>query len=158
MATSEAPDTGCVFCEIIAGREPASLVYSDDDIVAFLDVRPVNPGHLLVVPRTHAESLAKLDEQLGTRMFTAAHRLAGAVRASGLRCEGVNLSLADGEAAGQEVGHVHLHVVPRFAGDTFRIQASGLRPERGDLDRTAALIRRALALAQATATNHSKES
>jgi histidine triad (HIT) family protein len=145
---SSAADFGCVFCAIVGGQEPASVVFSDDSAVAFLDIHPVNPGHLLVVPRAHAESLGTLDERLGARMFTVAHRLASAVRASGLRCEGVHLSLADGEAAGQEVNHVHLHVVPRFAGDAFRIQASWLRPDRADLDRAAALIRQGLGPAQ----------
>jgi histidine triad (HIT) family protein len=144
VSTSPVPDASCAFCAIVAGREPASVVYSDDAIVAFMDIHPLNAGHLLVVPRAHAESLAKLDERLGARMFTVAQRLAGAVRASGLRCDGVHLSLADGDAAGQEVDHVHLHVVPRFAGDAFRIQASWLRPDRADLDRTAHLIRAAL--------------
>jgi histidine triad (HIT) family protein len=144
VTTSAAPDSGCVFCAIIAGQQPASLVYSDNSTVAFLDIRPVNPGHVLVVPRTHAESLARLDEQFGARMFAVAHRLAGALRASGLRCDGVHLSLADGEAAGQEVDHVHMHVVPRFVGDRFRIQASALRPDRAELDRAAALIRQGL--------------
>jgi histidine triad (HIT) family protein len=144
VSTSPAPDADCVFCAIVAGREPASIVYSDDAIVAFLDMRPVNTGHLLVVPRAHAESLADLSEPLGARMFTVAQRLAAALRASGLRCEGVNLFLADGEAAGQEVGHVHLHVLPRFHGDGFRISARWLSPDRADLGHAAALIRQAV--------------
>ncbi len=141
--TTEQAQQHCVFCAIVAGREPASFVYSDDAIVAFLDIRPVNTGHLLVVPRAHAPSLAELDEPLGTRMFTVAQRLASALRASGLPCQGVNLFLADGEAAGQEVGHVHLHVLPRFAGDGFRISARWLTPDRADLDHAAGLIRAA---------------
>lgn len=142
--TTERAQPGCIFCAIAAGREPASLVYSDDSVIAFMDIRPVNMGHLLVVPRTHAEGLADLPTPLGSRMFTVASQLAGALRGSGLPCEGVNLFLADGAAAGQEVWHTHLHVLPRLAGDEFRISARWLEPDRTDLDQAAALIRSGL--------------
>jgi histidine triad (HIT) family protein len=132
----------CVFCGIIAGDQPASFVYSDGGVVAFLDVRPVTPGHLLVVPRVHAELLADLPEATAPELFGAALRLQRALRGSGLRCDGVNLFLADGEAAGQEVAHVHLHVVPRFPGDGFRIDGDWSRsPSRAELDAQAAAIR-----------------
>ena len=133
----------CPFCAIIAGRLPSSQLYSDDAVLAFLDIRPINPGHLLVVPRAHAAGLGDLPERTGSAMFAAAHRLAKALRASGLRCDGINLFLADGAVAGQEVDHVHLHVFPRFAEDGFRISASGLSPDRAELDATAETIRTA---------------
>ena len=134
-------DPDCPFCAIVAGRLPSSQVYSDDEVVAFLDIRPLTTGHLLVVPRVHAASLAALPEPAGARMFTAAQRLAAALRASGLPCEGVNLFLADGAVAGQEVFHVHLHVLPRNTGDGFAISAQRHQPERADLEATAAMIR-----------------
>ncbi len=134
-------DPDCPFCAIVAGRLPSSQVYSDDDVVAFLDIQPLTTGHLLVVPRLHAASLAALPEPVGARMFTAAQRLAAALRASGLPCEGVNLFLADGAVAGQEVFHVHLHVLPRNTGDGFVISAHRQLPDRADLDAAAALIR-----------------
>ncbi len=134
-------DPDCLFCAIVAGRLPSSQVYSDDDVVAFLDIRPLTTGHLLVVPRVHAASLAELPEPVGARMFTVAQRLAAALRASDLPCEGVNLFLADGAVAGQEVFHVHLHVLPRNTGDGFAISAVRQQPDRDDLDATAALIR-----------------
>lgn len=134
----------CVFCAIVAGREPASVVYVADAIIAFLDIRPVNPGHLLVVPRVHAPRLADLDAGLGAQMFVAGQRLALVLRTAGPRCDGVNLFLADGAAAGQDVPHVHLHVVPRVAGDGFRIQPGSLQPDRAELDATAARLRQSL--------------
>ncbi len=137
----------CIFCHITAGAAPASLVYRDELCVAFMDIQPVNPGHLLIVPRTHAAQLAGLDAASAERLMTVAQRLGSALRQSSLQCEGVNLLLADGEAAGQEVFHVHLHVVPRFAGDGFGFRfAPGYhqRPPRADLDQAAALIRAAL--------------
>jgi diadenosine tetraphosphate (Ap4A) HIT family hydrolase len=112
---------------------------------AVMDIAPVNPGHLIVVPRLHAASLAELDEDVGAHLFVVATRMAAALRRSGLRCEGVNLFLADGEVAFQDVFHVHLHVLPRFRGDSFRIDADwSARPSREELDRTAAIVRAAL--------------
>ena len=137
-------DPACVFCGIIAGRVEASRVYEDDDVAAFLDVRPLTPGHLLVVPRDHAASLAELDEETGMRVFAAARRLAGALRNSAVPCEGVNFFLADGVAAGQEVFHVHLHVIPRTPGDGFRLKGRPRTPGRGELDATAERVRRGI--------------
>ena len=145
MTNSQQPVAAadCIFCQIVAGEAEASIVHDDGDILAFMDIRPVTPGHLLVIPKRHAPFLADLDEATAARMFVVAQRLAAALRASGLRCEGVNLFLADGEAAFQEVFHVHLHVFPRFAGDTFRISADwSVTPSRPELDAQAERIRR----------------
>lgn len=139
-------DDSCIFCRIVAGQEAASLVYRDDLVTAFMDILPVNTGHLLVVPNQHSTDLAGLDEAAGARMFGVAQRLGGALRRSGVRCEGVNLYLADGRAAGQEVLHVHLHVLPRYAGDGFglrRAKQLGLAA-RGELDTIAERVRTAL--------------
>ncbi len=134
----------CVFCEIIAGRAESSLVHEDEHVIAFMDIQPLTPGHLLVVPRRHADCLEALDEDLGARLFQAGHRLARALRRSGLPCAGVNLFLADGQAAFQEVFHVHLHVLPRTAGDGFRIKAARRRPGRGELDLAATKVRQGM--------------
>ena len=137
----------CVFCEIVQGNAPASVVYADDQVMAFMDIQPVNEGHLLIVPRAHAASLAELDAETGAQLFRVAMELSKAVRQSGVRCEGVSLSLADGEAAGQEVFHIHLHVIPRYRGDGFgwRFPAGyDILPERSRLDEVAADIRQTL--------------
>ncbi len=134
---------GCVFCAIRDGAAPASVVHEDEVALAFMDIHPINDGHVLVVPREHAASLAELDPEAGAHLFRVAQRLAGRLRESGLRCEGVNLFLADGEAAGQDVFHVHLHVLPRFEGDNLLIeprQGFG-RPDREALDDLAARLR-----------------
>ncbi len=135
---------GCIFCAIVAGEAPSSRVYDDDRVVAFMDIRPASPGHLLVVPRRHATYLADLDPEDGAAMFRAAQRIAAAVRASDLRPEGINLFLADGEVAGQEVFHVHLHVLPRHHGDGFGVRAEFGHPEPSLLAEQAATIRAAL--------------
>lgn len=143
----------CVFCSILTGALPSSVVYRDAFCCAFMDLQPVNPGHLLVIPLQHAASLSELDPETGGHMFAVAQRLAGALyragadAGEGLRCQGVNFVLADGPVAGQEVFHAHLHVIPRFAGDGFGFRFGpryAQRPQRSDLDRAAGEIRTAL--------------
>ena len=114
--------TDCVFCSIVSGKGPASVVYQDETVMAIMSIGPINPGHTLVIPTKHAGRLAALDEADGLHMFRIAMRLDQAIRASRVRCEGVNLHLADGETAGQDVFHVPLHVIPRFAGDSFKLE------------------------------------
>ena len=137
--------TACVFCAIASGTGDASLVYEDPLLIGFLDINPVNEGHLLIAPKSHVQDLADLPPETLAAMATLAQRLAAGLRVSGLRCEGVNLFYADGEAAGQEVFHSHLHVIPRYDGDPFQITADwDSPPSRSTLDRHADLIREAL--------------
>jgi diadenosine tetraphosphate (Ap4A) HIT family hydrolase len=143
MAAATQPEP-CVFCDIVAGRVESSQVYSDGHVIAFMDIRPLTPGHLLVVPRVHADGLEALPDDLGARVFTVAHQLGRALRISDLPCAGVNMFLADGVAAGQEVFHVHLHVIPRNPGDGFRLKARPRTPGRGDLEASAERVRQAI--------------
>jgi diadenosine tetraphosphate (Ap4A) HIT family hydrolase len=137
----------CIFCDIVAGRAPASIVYRDEWVCAFMDIQPVNPGHLLVIPVTHAPDLAALEPDTGAQMFRVGQQLAKAIRRNGVPCEGINFFLADGEAAGQEVFHVHLHVFPRYAGDGFGLRYGpkyDVPPDRSALEATASAVRGAL--------------
>lgn len=121
-----------------------SPLYEDDDVFAFMDIRPFTPGHLLVIPKVPARSLAELDPAVGGKLFQVGQRLAAALRASEVACDGVNFFLADGVAAGQEVFHVHLHVIPRTGGDGFGLRGRPTSPRRADLDYLAGSISRAL--------------
>ena len=119
----------------------------DAGCTAFMDIHPVNAGHVLIVPDDHATSLADLPGDAGAQLFRTAQKIAAALYYSGLGCEGVNLFLADGEAAGQEVFHVHLHVIPRFEGDGFGLTFGpdyANRPDREELEKAAKRIRGAL--------------
>lgn len=134
----------CIFCDIVAGRRPVSAFYEDDLVLGLMTIGPVTEGHAMVIPKRHAAALAELDEASGRRMWTVTRRTAAALRAAGVRCEGVNLFLADGEAAFQEVPHVHMHVFPRYRGDSFKLDADwSVTPPREELDRVAALLRSA---------------
>lgn len=134
----------CLFCKLAAGEGEVTVVHQDSRTVALMDIQPVTQGHMLVIPRAHATYLADLVPDDGARLFLVAQQAAVSLRGSGLRCEGVNFFLADGEAAGQEVGHVHLHVFPRFAGDGFglRLPPGYAVRSRADLDSTASTLRR----------------
>lgn len=134
----------CIFCNILKGTAPASIVFSDEMVTAFMDIQPVNLGHVLVIPKIHAAYLSELDEEVGARIFKVAMRIAAAVKRSGVRCEGVNLFLADGKAAFQEIFHVHLHIIPRFAGDGFGLKFGsnyGSRRSKDELDEIAKRIK-----------------
>lgn len=135
--------TFCIFCEIIAGRAESARVVEDNDCIAFMDINPVNAGHVLVVPKVHADGLSDLAPEIGGRMFQAAQSIANALLKSGIKSEGLNLMLAHGKAAGQEVSHVHLHVIPRFKGDNLKIKFGLLKkkPTHSDLEQIAAQIR-----------------
>jgi len=137
----------CIFCKILAGEAEGSFVYRDEVCAAFMDIQPVNPGHLVVIPKRHAAYLADLKEAEGAQIFRVAQRLAAALRQSGVKCEGVNFFLADGEAAMQEVFHVHLHVFPRYPGDGFGFRFAPTyfqKPERSELEAVAGQIREVL--------------
>jgi len=139
----------CIFCRIIAGELPASVVYEDENAIAFLDIQPITPGHILVTPKYHVDSLVDLPKGEAAHMMVVAQTLDKALRRSELQCEGVNLFLADGRAAGQDVGHVHLHVFPRFVGDKFEVHFNPFsrdQPSREILDENASKIRKALEL------------
>lgn len=143
-----------MFCQIIEGTAPGSLVYEDDRVVAFMDTAPFNAGHVLIVPRKHYVGFSELPEDLGAHLFVIGLRMAKAVRRSGFRCEGLGTRLVEGVAAGQEVFHVHLHIYPRYAGDPMdtvlsplgfgeRIRQLRAAPSRGELDAAAQRIRAA---------------
>ena len=135
----------CVFCKILAGDLPVSQIYRDHEVAVFADIQPVNTGHVLVIPIAHSTYLEDLDPSIAGTMFQVAQKVAQAIRQSGVACEGINVFLADGEAAGQEVWHTHLHVFPRFAGDGFGLDFSDqyfVLPEREELNRVATQIKR----------------
>lgn len=136
--------TDCVFCDIVSGAAPARVVYSDPDVLGFLDIRPITRGHTLLVPRTHSIGLADLAPELGARMLRAGQSVAAAMKRSPLAADGVNLAINDGRAAFQTVFHTHLHVVPRHDGDRLRFVRGMIVRRDPDPDSTAMLLRAAL--------------
>lgn len=109
----------CLFCKIVAGEIPAERVYEDGAVIAILDIKPVNPGHVLVIPRKHSDGLHDADPATLDATIRAAQKIGQALLASGL-AEAFNLAQNNGALAGQVIAHLHLHVIPRRAGDGFK--------------------------------------
>ena len=112
-----AGDDGCLFCRIAAGSEPAEVVLATDDVVAFLDTRPVFKGHVLLVPRTHVVTLPELPDALVVPFFTTLRTLSAVVPAT-LGAQGTFVAMNN--VVSQSVAHLHAHVVPRTKGDGLR--------------------------------------
>jgi histidine triad (HIT) family protein len=130
----------CIFCNIVAGESPSLPLYEDDDAVAFLDINPVTRGHSLVVPRRHVVGV--LDEDAGAALAGLGPALAAVADrlVTRLDADGVNLFSSTGEAAGQVVFHLHVHVLPRVAGDGLVRLATLPRAREDDLTATHRLL------------------
>lgn len=106
----------CIFCAIAAGDVPSARVYEDERIVAFLDIHPLRPGHTLVVPRQHAPRLSDCEPETAAALMRATRRVTAAIH-DAMDTQDATIAINDGPSAGQEVPHVHVHVVPRQQGD-----------------------------------------
>lgn len=111
--------TGCIFCDIAKGKAPAVKVFENEHILVMMDIKPITKGHMLVIPKRHSEYLTDANDEIVGEMFKVAKNVALALKKSKLACKGINYVLADGTLAGQEVYHVHLHIIPRYRGDGF---------------------------------------
>lgn len=133
----------CIFCRIADGDAPGRIVHEDETTAAFLDANPLARGHTLVVPRDHHERLNDLPPDLAADVFATLHRLVGPVEEA-VGADATTVGLNNGGAAGQEVPHVHAHVVPRFRGDGGGPihSVAGRRPDlsEADLDDVEAAI------------------
>lgn len=125
-------DENCIFCKILAGEIPSTAVYEDDDFKAILDVNPAARGHVIILPKNHAANIYELPDEDASKIMVVAKKIATAIEKA-YHCDGVNIVQNNGEAAGQTVFHLHVHVIPRFKGDTVNIGwKQGDMPE--DLD------------------------
>jgi len=125
-------DENCIFCKILAGEIPSTAVYEDDDFKAILDVNTAARGHVIILPKNHAANIYELPDEDASKIMVVAKKIATAIEKA-YRCDGVNILQNNGEAAGQTVFHLHVHVIPRFKGDTVNIGwKQGDMPE--DLD------------------------
>jgi histidine triad (HIT) family protein len=127
-------DPDCIFCKILAGDVPATIVDEDARTVAFMDIAPATRGHALVVPRTHVPDLLSVSREDLAAVTVASQRLARRIKER-LRADGVNLVNSCGAAAWQTVFHFHMHVIPRYEGDPLRLPWI---PAQGDPEAIAA--------------------
>ena len=132
----------CIFCDLIRGAAEVSICYEDSVAIAFLDIQPVNPGHVLVVPREHHEMLQDIPKDVGAHLYQVAAKLIPRVQtASG--ASDMNIVVNSGAAAGQNVMHNHIHLIPRREGDGFDVPLpfpGSQMPNRQQLDGMAARI------------------
>lgn len=135
---SEHPD--CIFCKILAGELPATIVEEDERTIAFMDINPATRGHALVIPRSHAEDLLSVPRADLDAVAATAQRLAGRVKER-LGADGVNLINSCGAAAWQTVFHFHLHVIPRYAGDPLRLPWTPAPGDSGEIAAAAAALK-----------------
>ena len=138
----------CVFCKIVAGQIPSIRVYEDDDVLAFMDIGQVNPGHVLVAVKRHAENLYALEETQAAAVARASVRVARAIR-DAFRPAGLSVYQANGEPAGQTVFHYHVHLVPRHEADGMQLTWPVKNPPREKLQEYAMRIAERLAQAGA---------
>ena len=110
----------CIFCKIVSGEIPSIKVYEDDRVLAFMDINPVNEGHLLIIPKAHAATIHEIAEGDFLAVMSATRKLSAAVKKT-LNPDGINLLQLNGEAANQVVPHLHVHIVPRWFGDGLTI-------------------------------------
>jgi len=129
----------CVFCRIVAGQIPSTRVYEDDEVLAFMDIGQVNPGHVLVAVKRHAENLYALDEAQAAAVARASVRIARAIR-DAFAPGGLSVYQANGKPAGQTVLHYHVHLVPRHDNDGMQLTWPVKNPPRERLEQSAAQL------------------
>ena len=130
----------CVFCRIMAKQIPASVVHEDEHTLAFMDLGQVNPGHVLVAAKAHAENVYALDDVQAAAVFLSVAKVARAVRAA-FSPPGLSIYQANGTPAGQTVFHFHIHLVPRYENDGMNLTWPVKNPPRDQLEANAAKIR-----------------
>lgn len=122
----------CIFCKIVRDEIPSSKVYNNDKVVAFLDVNPVNKGHVLIVPKDHYETLLDIPDNIVKELLVIAKKIGKSARKA-LKADGFNVGMNNFPAAGQVVFHAHLHVIPRFENDGLQHWPSK-KYEEGEMD------------------------
>jgi histidine triad (HIT) family protein len=128
----------CIFCKIIKGEIPCSKVYEDSNVLAFLDIGPVNHGHTLVIPKEHHKELKDIPDELLKNVIVAVKKISSAVK-SGVSCDGISLNMSNGEEAGQVVPHAHVHIIPRVKGDGLKLWPQNTY-EDGEMDKVCGKI------------------
>lgn len=130
----------CIFCKIAAGEIPSATVYEDDDFRAILDLGPAAKGHTLVIPKNHSDNLLSVEPDTAAKALKVISRTANAIKEA-LGCDGINVVQNNGEAAGQTVMHLHLHIIPRYKNDSVNIGWQPMKPSNEELAATADLIK-----------------
>jgi histidine triad (HIT) family protein len=133
-------DEKCIFCKIVKKQAPSSILYEDDLTMAFLDIRPLNLGHTLVIPKAHYINIFDTPKEELGQVHIVAKQLASAIKKA-TAADGISIIQQNGKAAGQDIFHLHAHVVPRFLGQTLPRFSELAEVKRDILDEMAAKIK-----------------
>jgi histidine triad (HIT) family protein len=133
----------CIFCNIIAKESPAEILFEDDKVISFLDKRPVNFGHALVVPKFHCSTFLDMPAEIVPDVFVTAQKVAKCIH-SALKLDGFNIVINTGRIAGQSVFHFHLHIIPRSLSDTMRFKPQFKKYDNGQISEIGLKIRQQL--------------
>jgi histidine triad (HIT) family protein len=129
----------CIFCKIVAGEIPCIKVLDEDQVLAFMDINPASQGHMLVIPKNHAENIFEISEADLSAVIGAVKRCAGAVKEA-LGTEGITVLQLNGKASDQLVPHLHVHIMPRWEKDGMSV--SQWEMGRGDIEELQEIARR----------------
>ncbi len=132
----------CLFCKIIKGETPSTKIYEDDDSYAFLDISPVNSGHVLLVPKKHSRNLFDTDDETLRQLAPTLKKLTNAIKA-GTNADGINIHINNEPAAGQVIFHLHMHIIPRYPNDGLRLW-KGKEYSEGETEEVAEKIKQQL--------------
>lgn len=133
----------CIFCKIAAGQIPSTTVYETEALRVIADISPANLGHLLILPKTHAADFTELEEETALQVMSAARLVVRAMK-KGIAPDGINVVQNNGEAAGQTVRHYHMHIIPRYTGDTVQVTWKQLELPMEEIQKAAQAVQKAL--------------
>ena len=133
-------DQSCIFCKIAQKQAPSSIIYEDEDVMVFADIRPLNIGHTLVIPRAHYVDIFDIPQELLSRIYKVSKQIALAVKKA-TNADGISIIQQNGKAAGQDIFHLHVHVIPRFEGQKLQSFSELREVDRASLDEMAKKIK-----------------
>lgn len=133
-------DEECIFCKLAGGQIPTNSIYEDDDFKVIMDLSPASKGHCIILPKTHAKNLLELPDEYCEKILLVAKKCCKVLKEV-LHCDGINVLQNNGEAAGQTVFHLHVHLIPRYEGDNVHIKW-GEYKDATNLEEMAAEIRK----------------
>jgi histidine triad (HIT) family protein len=136
-------DESCIFCKIVANQAPASIIYEEETILVFLDIRPLNMGHTLVIPKDHYVDIFDIPENVLSKMYKVVKLVSSAVKKA-TNADGISIIQQNGKAAGQDIFHIHVHIVPRFEGQKLPPFTELKEVERAKLDALTKKIKQQL--------------
>ena len=133
----------CLFCNIVARKIPSSIVFEDKDFLAFLDIMPINKGHILIIPKKHYIDIFDLKDDVLANYLKTIQKIAKAVKEA-MKCDGINIGMNNGKAAGQAVFHAHIHIMPRFEADGYDMWKGKKYETTNEMQQIALSIRKLL--------------